>query len=143
MSDAAYNYIFDHVPRLCVDVIIRDIQAPDHVLLSLRDIEPFKGSWHIPGGRVHKGELVGEATIRIARAETGLEVMFKKLLDFSEYTNEIRNGHVGHSVSLVVEADIIGGSLKKDHQATELRYWNTVPPIVLPAHHSVLFKFMG
>ena len=49
-----FDWIFSRVPRLTVEVVISE--PGRGVLLSLRDIEPCRGMWHLPGGTVRFGE---------------------------------------------------------------------------------------
>jgi colanic acid biosynthesis protein WcaH len=42
------------------------------VLLGKRCIEPLKGEWFTPGGRIHKNETWQDALLRIAELELGL-----------------------------------------------------------------------
>lgn len=85
-----YDAIFSRVPRLCVEVVI---VAPDRgVLLSLRDIPPNIGAWHIPGGTVLFAERLVDAVKRVARDELGLAVEVGELLGYIEYPSHYNNG---------------------------------------------------
>ena len=44
------------------------------ILLFKRNVEPFKGFWHVIGGQVEENETLKEALEREFREETGLEV---------------------------------------------------------------------
>lgn len=65
-----YNQILKSVPITCVDVAIR---FENRVLLVKREDHPAKGEWWVPGGRVHKGEMMADAAIRKAQEEVGLK----------------------------------------------------------------------
>jgi ADP-ribose pyrophosphatase YjhB (NUDIX family) len=85
-----FDWIFSRVPRLTVEVVI---SSPDlGVLLSLRDIEPCRGMWHLPGGTVRFGEPLVEAVARVARDELGLTVDVGELLGYIEYPSHYENG---------------------------------------------------
>jgi ADP-ribose pyrophosphatase YjhB (NUDIX family) len=72
LPQAQFDWIFSRVPRLTVEVVI---SPPERgVLLSLRDIEPCRGMWHLPGGTVRFGEPVADAVKRVAEQELGLTV---------------------------------------------------------------------
>ena len=62
------------------------------VLLSLRDIEPCRGMWHLPGGTVRFGEPLVEAVARVARDELGLGVDVGEMLGYIEYPIHYENG---------------------------------------------------
>ena len=81
-SNEEFNSIYSRVPRLNVDLLFRD---GENFLLALRNIEPYYGFWHFPGGTIYKGETIFEAAIRIAKKETGLDVIPKKSVGSIEF----------------------------------------------------------
>ncbi len=85
-----FDWIFSRVPRLTVEVVIA--VAGRGVLLSLRQIEPCKDMWHLPGGTVRFGEPLLDAVARVARAELGLTVRPGELLGYIEYPSHYLNG---------------------------------------------------
>ena len=85
-----FDRIFSRVPRLTVEVVIASPQRG--VLLSLRDIEPCKGMWHLPGGTVRFGEPLVDAAARVARDELGLTVDVGEMLGYIEYPSHYENG---------------------------------------------------
>ncbi len=85
-----YDQIYGRVPRLCVEVVL--VEADRGVLLSLRDIPPNVGAWHIPGGTVLFGERLVDAVARVARDELGLEVAARELLGYIEYPSHYEAG---------------------------------------------------
>ena len=101
-----FDWIFSRVPRLTVEVVITD---PDRgVLLSLRDIEPCRGMWHLPGGTVRFGEPAADAVRRVADAELGLTVRVGELLGYIEYPSHYENG-LDSPVGLAFAAHAVGG----------------------------------
>jgi ADP-ribose pyrophosphatase YjhB (NUDIX family) len=101
-----FDAIFSRVPRLCVEVVIA---ATDRgVLLTLRDIPPNVGAWHIPGGTVLFAEPVTDAVKRVARHELGLDVEVGELLGYIEYPSHYNNG-LDSPVGLAFRATPIGG----------------------------------
>ena len=85
-----FDAIFSRVPRLTVEVVI---SSPERgVLLSLRDIEPCKGMWHLPGGTVRFGEPLVDAVARVACDELGLAVDVGEMLGYIEYPSHYENG---------------------------------------------------
>lgn len=75
LSDKDYDFIYSRVPRLCVDLAIKSKKG---VLLTKRLIEPYKNTWHMPGGRVKFRESLADAIQRIAQDELGTKVVIKK-----------------------------------------------------------------
>ncbi len=85
-----FDWIFSRVPRLTVEVVI---SSPERgVLLSLRDIEPCRDMWHLPGGTVRFGEPVADAVKRVAEQELGVTVSVGRLLGYIEYPSHYNNG---------------------------------------------------
>jgi 8-oxo-dGTP diphosphatase len=63
---------------VCVDgVYIRN----GKILLLKRNVEPFKGFWHLVGGHVEENETLREAVKREFKEETGLDVMVGDIVD--------------------------------------------------------------
>jgi ADP-ribose pyrophosphatase YjhB (NUDIX family) len=90
LPEDEFRAIYRRVPRLCVEVVIVD---PDRgVLLTLRDIPPNVGAWHIPGGTVLFAESLADAVRRVARDELRLDVEPAELLGYIEYPSHYENG---------------------------------------------------
>lgn len=64
-----YNRILEIMPIVCIDVAIIH---NDQVLLVKRDREPARGEWWLPGGRLHKNEVLEACALRKAEEETDL-----------------------------------------------------------------------
>jgi 8-oxo-dGTP diphosphatase len=63
---------------VCVDgVYVRD----GKILLLKRDVEPFKGCWHVVGGHVEENESLKAAVKREFMEETGLDVTVGDIID--------------------------------------------------------------
>lgn len=132
-----YGFIFTQVPRLCVDLAVKTNKG---ILLSLRDIPPDKGKWHLPGGAVLFGETLKQAIKRIAKEETGLRVKIRKIVGVAEMTNEpfSSKGKFRHSVSIVHLVSPAGGKLKGSWQAKHLRFFKKIPPNTARVHERFL-----
>ncbi|NYE25228.1 GDP-mannose mannosyl hydrolase [Pigmentiphaga litoralis] len=57
------------VPLVSIDLVVR---CGDRYLLGLRTNQPAQNSWFVPGGRIRKNELIGEALRRLVEEELGL-----------------------------------------------------------------------
>ena len=64
-------------PELAVNVVVL---WEGKVVLIRRGIEPFKGSWALPGGFVTYGEEPTAAAVREVREETGLDIVVEALV---------------------------------------------------------------
>ncbi len=63
---------------VCVDgVYIKNRK----ILLLKRNVEPFKGCWHVVGGHVEEGESLKAAVKREFKEETGLEITVGGIID--------------------------------------------------------------
>lgn len=73
-------------PSVTVDVLIFTVQEGDlKIILVKRAIEPYKGSWAIPGGFVRKNESLEDAALRELSEETGVkDVYLEQLYTFGD-----------------------------------------------------------
>jgi colanic acid biosynthesis protein WcaH len=65
-----FRFVVQHAPLVSIDILLTD--PAGSVLLGLRNNEPARGSWFVPGGVIFKGESVAAAFGRILAGETGL-----------------------------------------------------------------------
>jgi ADP-ribose pyrophosphatase YjhB (NUDIX family) len=131
LPDEEFYAIYGKVPRLTLDIVLRNENG---VLMSLRNIEPYFDYWHLPGGTVYKDETVPQATIRIAKRETGLDVTYVKTLGHMEFPDEIRQGVNIHTISIVVEAKVEGGDLAHDETAQDVAWFTDIPENTIEQH---------
>ena len=72
-------------PALAVDCVVFGLDAHLKVLLIERGLNPFQGSWALPGGFVEMNESLDEAARRELEEETSLKSVFlEQLYTFSE-----------------------------------------------------------
>lgn len=57
-------------PLVSIDLIVEN--EAGQYLFGLRQNDPAKGSWFVPGGRIHKNEPLDAAFARIVQAELGV-----------------------------------------------------------------------
>lgn len=134
LPEKEFKRIFARVPRLCVDLVI---QTPAGVILSKRDIEPWKGYWHLAGGSVYFGESLETAAKRTAKEELGIKISVKKMLGYAEFLEEIKM--VGrHSVSVVLLCTTTAKKISGSWQGTEVKFFKTLPKPIIPAHKKIL-----
>lgn len=122
-----FRAIYKKVPRLTVEVVIKSDKG---VLLSLRDIEPWKGLWHLPGGTVFFGEQLTDAVKRVAKRELGVTVIGTKLLGYIEYPSHYEQG-LDSPVGLAFLVNYKGHT-KPNKEASELEWFSKLPSNVHP-----------
>lgn len=137
LSDEEFFNIYNKVPRLNVDL---KILSGEKILLAYRTIEPNTNNWHLPGGTVYKGERIEDASKRIAKNETGLDVDIVKCIGYMEFPDEIRSGVNIHTVSIVIEVVVVSGELMPDKNAKELKYFDELPENMITEHKNFLIR---
>ncbi|MCB2221845.1 MAG: NUDIX domain-containing protein [Bacteroidetes bacterium] len=137
LSFQEFRNIYGKVPRLCVDLFMRGTNG---FLLSLRDIEPGKGLWHMPGGTVLMGENIRDALARIASEETNLKIKIVDRMGVMEFNK--KENPFYHTVSLVYEVEIISGNLKGSEQGKQLKFFNEIPEKMIPEQKEFLKHFL-
>lgn len=109
------------LPMITVDVIVKDRRG---VLLSKRDIPPFKGYWHVPGSFLRFGESFEEAVKRVVKGETGLKV---KIIKHGKFYDLYKKDPRGHIITLTFICKPLGGKLRGSFQARNLKFFKRLP----------------
>ena len=114
------------------------------VLLGLRNNEPAKGTWFVPGGRVYKHEMIQDAVKRITKQELGKAL--EKTSDLGVYhhiypNNFANDNHGTHyvvfAVNIVLESqDSYDVLLVPDDQHSTLKWWNVEDILIHPDVHN-------
>lgn len=76
------KYRKEHIVTSVVAVIVDD---DSRVLLTRRNVAPFRDMWVMPGGKIDLGEPILKALHREVREEVGLEVEVEGLVDVFEH----------------------------------------------------------
>jgi len=128
LSHADFATVLRLAPLVSIDLIIRNPQG--QVLLGLRNNEPAKGFFFVPGGAILKNERLHEAFARILKHETGYVAAFADARLLGAYEHFYANNRFGdpsygsHYVALGYELKLADTSgLKSDDQHSELRWW--------------------
>jgi colanic acid biosynthesis protein WcaH len=134
-------------PLIAIDLIIRN--ACGDILLGLRNNEPAKGCYFVPGGMILKNERLRDAFARILKNETNFAAAIEdaRLLGAYEhfYANN-RFGEAGYGTHYVVLGHELRiddtAALKSDHQHSELRWWTKADLLASPdVHHNTKAYF--
>jgi ADP-ribose pyrophosphatase YjhB (NUDIX family) len=135
LTPKEFKKVYLKVPRLTVEVIIK---TPEGVVLSKRDIEPYNGMWHIPGGTVLMGEKLEDAVRRIAEEETGLRV------EINNYVGVIYYYHIGKEhgwpIGLAYLTYVVGGKINEKEGSSEIKVFKEIPKGVIESQVKILKK---
>jgi colanic acid biosynthesis protein WcaH len=134
-----FRFLVRHTPLVSLDLLIVD---PDgRVLLGLRNNQPARGCWFVPGGIIFKDERLDTAFRRILAAETGLsrglsEARHVGLFEHHYDTNRMDDpGYGTHYVVNAFRLDVASRpAIAADSQHREMA-WMTPREIV--AHPQV------
>ncbi len=112
-------------------VVIKD----NKVLLIKRGIEPFKGSWGIPGGYVEWGQTVEVTVKRELKEETGLDAAELKLIGVFSKPN--RHPKQAINLGYLVKAE---GKLKAGDDAVDANWFdiNKLPKKIAFDHKEII-----
>ena len=128
------------MPETTAAAILTRPGHPDQVLLTRRNVPPFKGYWCIPGGHIDPFEPARQAVLREAREETGLEFDAQ----FLGYFDEIIPDLGIHAVVLVFYGEATGAPILQEAEVQEIRWFTLDEARILPLaldHRTILAAF--
>ena len=132
-----FKEIYSQVTRLTVEVLL---QTSEGIVLTKREIEPYRGMWHIPGGTVLYGEKLLDAVERVAKEELGVNVKAEKLLGYIEYSGWEKLEWFGWTVGIVFLSTIKSGKLRGNSQGKTIGFFKTLPRNVIPEQRKFIEK---
>lgn len=121
IPEEKWTTIVKCVPLVSVDLIVA---YDGGILLGLRENEPAKGEWFVPGGTVLKNERLEEAVQRVARTEIGCEIQITDRLGVYEHfyeTSEIDGVGSKHYLANAFVVEPTGRVELSDDQHSDLR----------------------
>ena len=84
-----YTYEYPH-PSVTTDCVVFAFDGKSlNLLLINRGVEPYKGSWALPGGFIHMDETAEDGALRELKEETGVEDIY--LEQFHTFTTVDRD----------------------------------------------------
>ena len=131
----ACDRIFFRNPKVVVTALI---EKDGRVLLGLRDIEPGRGLWGMPGGFVDWDEHPEDAMVRECREEIGVRVEPMELLSVQ---------HVQHEddgiVILHYRARLQGGEPVAADEVQQVGWFDPdrLPPLAFSTHRQILLRW--
>ncbi|MFC6993167.1 GDP-mannose mannosyl hydrolase [Haladaptatus sp. GCM10025707] len=126
IPDDEWEAIVRNVPLVSVDLVIRHEGG---VVLGLRENEPVRGEWFVPGGTVMKNETLTDAAHRVARDELCINVTIEERLGTFEHfynTSEIAGVDSKHYLATAFVVTLNVDELSPDEQHSQLRVFE--PP---------------
>lgn len=111
--------------RLAVDAVVFGYEPHEglSVLLIRRKVDPFKGSWALPGGLVKENESLETAVERELKEETGIRVDYlEQLYSFGEPKRDPRNRVVTVAYYALVKPSHF--QIKADTDAEEAEWFH-------------------
>lgn len=126
LRDEDFAHIVRNAPLVSIDIVLRD---PDgFAFLGLRNNEPAKDIYFVPGGVIRKNEPIAEAFARILQVETGLTLPFSqaRLLGAYEHFYATNRFHdpcygthyvvLGYELRLMQRPDLQLDAQHRDHR---------------------------
>jgi len=124
ISSSLYELILDVLPIASVEAII---SKGNSLLFLRRQNNPAKGEWWFPGGRIRKGETLGEALYREVKEETGLQVIKSKLINVYSRIFDER-----HDITIAYLCKCKGNKIILNNEHTEYTYFKSLPKHIHP-----------
>lgn len=116
MADKTFKK--DHIVTSVVAVIV---DSDGQVLLTKRNVNPFKGEWVMPGGKIDLGEPIIAALQREVREEVGLEVEVQDLVDVFEHVTPGDDNY--HFVILYYRCRPLSCDISHNHEEVSEVCW--------------------
>lgn len=118
-----FHRIYSKVPRATIEVIIKSEHG---IYLTLRDIDPCKGQWHLPGGTILFGESLLEAVQRTTKREVGIDVKSIEPVGVIEYPSHYKRG-LDQPIGITYLVTDYDGEITVNNEATKGDWFKTVP----------------
>ncbi|HKJ67883.1 MAG TPA: NUDIX hydrolase [bacterium] len=109
-------------------IIYPDNERRDKILLTRRNIEPYKERWCLPGGHIDENEPAEQAIVREVREETGLEFS----PNFFRFYDEIIPEYDTHHVVLIFNGVGSGEIDRQEAEVQEIEWFPVRQTVALP-----------
>jgi 8-oxo-dGTP diphosphatase len=128
----------ESMPKATVAAIVTN--SASQILLTRRNIEPYKDHWCLPGGHIDPYETVTSAVVREVKEETGLDFD----AHYCGYSDEIIPDRGLHAVVLVFTGRGSGTLQRQEVEVTEMRWFTLDEARALPlafTHNQILAAY--
>jgi len=123
ISKEEFLSIYSKVPRLAVDLVLKNEKG---IIFTKRNIVPYKGKWHLPGGTVLLNERLNDAAKRVAKKELGLEIKITKVLGHLEYSEKNKQ-YARHTIAIVLLGEFSMGKIILNKEASKIKISKKIP----------------
>lgn len=134
-SSEEFKAIYSKATRLCVDLVIK---GPEGIVLSLRNIKPYKGQWHFPGGTVFYKEKITDAIKRVAMEEAGIKVNVEKLLGYIEFPSEEKERGFGYTISMAFLCSTKDSIFRSNEESLGIKIFKKLPSNMVAEQYKFL-----
>ena len=126
---------------ITVDTVIFTIKDNElRVLLIKRNIEPFKGSWALPGGFVREKENLDQAAKRELEEETGVRnVYLEQLYSFGEVARDPRGKIITIAYMALVNSEQV--NLRATSDASDAQWFSMLNLPRLAFDHDKILSY--
>jgi colanic acid biosynthesis protein WcaH len=128
LSASDFTEVVRMTPLISIDLILRNSKG--ETLLGVRNNEPAKGFYFVPGGRILKNERIADAFRRIILNETGISAdiggsTFKGVFEHVYDTNFANRTDFGtHYVVLAYQITQPFDDVRLDSQHSSFEWWD-------------------
>jgi 8-oxo-dGTP diphosphatase len=130
------------MPKATVGAIIHPSESErSTILLTRRNVNPFKDYWCLPGGHIDDYEPVEQAVIREVKEETNLDFAPKTFVGWFE---EIFPEHNFHAVALVFAGTGSGVLQQQPDEVSDMAWLTLDEALAMPlafTHNLVLQQY--
>lgn len=128
-SDKDFDLIRKHFPFSCVDLFI---VTPKGYILTKRKGKPYNGSWHLPGGVIHKGQTLREKANEVAKRELNCKIRLIELVGVFENLNRYR-----HDISHCFLAELVDDDYEPPAKLN-IGFFRKNPANMIPYHKKIV-----
>ena len=108
-----FKTVIENAPLVSIDLVVKNSRG--QYLLGYRTNRPAKGFWFVPGGRIHKGESMDLAFLRLTEVELGVKVdrqsarfigPFEHFYDDSVFGKDVTTHYIVLGYELILDINI-------------------------------------